>query len=62
MSNSILISIYESISTMPEYPCYISSFPQDYMNVGVGMIYTKNWPFTRLFNHHFMKVGDAAMH
>ena len=41
---------------MPEFPCKITSLPEEYMKVGVGMIFQKNWPYTDLLNFHFIKV------
>lgn len=55
-SNAVLIGVYQPLSTRAEYPCQVTSLPVDFRQVGNGFVYQKDWPYTRLFNYHFLKV------
>ena len=55
-SLDMLFAVFQPIETMDVYPCIISSIKQDYRKVGNGMVYQKDWPYTKLFNHQLYKV------
>ena len=55
-SSDLLLAIFQPIEKLDVYPCTISSIKQDYRKIGNGMVYQKDWPYTKLFNHHLLKV------
>ena len=46
---------------MPEYPCQLASVPVDYRKIGNGLIFQKDWPYTRLFNKHLNEVLERGI-
>ena len=38
------------------YPCKLTSLDKDYRAVGNGFIFRKKWPYTKIFNYHFLKA------
>ena len=44
------------IHVVKEYPCKLGSVPGDYRKIGNGMLFQKDWPYTKLINHHLYKV------
>ena len=46
---------------MAEYPCQLASVPVDYRKIGNGLIFQKDWPYTRLFNKHLNEVLERGI-
>ena len=44
------------IHVVKEYPCKLGSVPGDYRKIGNGMLFQKDWPYTKLINHHLYNV------
>lgn len=42
------------------YPCKIDYIPQANV-VNAGMIFQKNWPFTKLFNYHLLRMKEEGI-
>ena len=62
VSDTILFGVFQSISGYGgHYPCRIQSVKRDYRKIDNGMIYQKNWPFTRLFNFHLFKMHERGV-
>ena len=62
-SKSILLDSREGLISNPNYPCnidYIKSTPKDAI-LTVGMIFKKNWPYTKLFNFHLLQMRESGM-
>ena len=62
-SKSILLDSTEGLIFNPNYPCnidYIKSTPKDAI-LTVGMIFKKNWPYTKLFNFHLLQMRESGM-
>ena len=45
----------------PDYPCKLSSVAKDVYRLNTGMIYQKNWPYTRLLNQHILKLKEDGI-
>ena len=56
-TNDILFGVYQPIRMMKEYPCTISSVPIDYRKLGNGMVFQRNWAYSKLINFHLLKVS-----
>ena len=62
VTDTILFGVFQSISGYGgHYPCRIQSVKRDYRKIDNGMIYQKNWPFTRLFNFHLFKMHERGV-
>ena len=62
VSDTVLFGVFQSISGYGgHYPCRIQSVKRDYRKIDNGMIYQKNWPFTRLFNFHLFKMHERGV-
>ena len=46
---------------MAEYPCQLASVPVDYRKIGNGLMFQKDWPYTRLFNKHLNEVLERGI-
>ena len=60
-SSDVLFGVYQPIQLYKEYPCLIGSVPVDYRKIGNGLIFQKNWPYTKLINYHLYKVRKAIV-
>ena len=56
-SSDILFGVYQPIEVLPEYPCEFTSLPIDYRKLGNGMLFQKDWPYTKLINHQLYHVS-----
>ena len=43
------------------YPCRLEAVRREYRKIDNGMVYQKNWPFTRLFNHHLLILKERGI-
>merc|ERR1711862_1006466 len=60
--NSILFGVFQSISGYGgHYPCRLEAVRREYRKIDNGMVYQKNWPFTRLFNHHLLILKERGI-
>ena len=62
-SKSILLASIQELQFNHNYPCnigYIKSTPNDAI-LNVGMIFKKNWPYTKLFNFHLLMMKESGM-
>ena len=55
-STDLLLAVYKPIKLMKEYPCELTSVPVDYRKLGNGLLFQKNWSYTKLINYHLFKV------
>ena len=55
-SQKLMIAVYQPVKMYPEYPCVLTSVPRDYRKIGNGLVFEKNWPYTRFINFHLLKV------
>ncbi len=61
-TRTILFGVFQSISTYGDhYPCQIQAVKRNYREIDNGMVYPKKWPFTRLFNHHLVKLRQVGL-
>ena len=56
-SPDILFAVFQPIQLMKEYPCELTSVPIDYRKRGNGLLFQKNWSYSKLINHNLFKVG-----
>ena len=60
--NVILLHVHESVKTLAHYPCKIKKVPNYYYKKNIaGMIFKKNWPFTRLLNYHLLIMKEKGI-
>ena len=60
--NVILLHVHESVKTLVHYPCKIKKVPNYYYKKNIaGMIFKKNWPFTRLLNYHLLIMKEKGI-
>ena len=60
--NTILFGVFQSISGYGgHYPCRLEAVRREYRKIDNGMVYQKNWPFTRLFNHHLLILKERGI-
>ena len=43
------------------YPCKIKSVGKDYVPLSSGILYSKDWPYTKLINHHMLKLQERGI-
>ena len=43
------------------YPCKIKSIGKDYVPLSSGLLYSKGWRYTKLFNHHMLKLQERGI-
>ena len=61
MSRTIVISVAQPLFLLPEYPCEVTSVKHGFRKTGNGMIYQKDWPFTRLFNSEILQLSERGL-
>ena len=57
IKHTLNISRRLHVSTLHDY---IKSTPKDAI-LTVGMIFKKNWPYTKLFNFHLLQIRESGM-
>ena len=55
-TNSILLSDEQEIKWMPEYPCLIGELDMVVTQAWNGLVYQKDWQYTKLFNWHLGRI------
>ena len=55
-SSFLFYGVFQPIKLRPEYPCSLMSIPRDYRKIGNGLLFQKQWPYTKLINYHLLKV------
>ena len=43
------------------YPCKMKDVGKDYEKLSSGILYSKNWAFTKLFNHQMLKLQEEGI-
>ena len=55
--DTVLFGVFQSISGYGgHYPCRIEAVRRSYRKIDNGMVFQKNWPFTKLFNYHLLRL------
>ena len=49
--------VAQPVQLLKEYPCMLESVPGDYRKIGNGFLFQKDWPYTKLINHHLYNAS-----
>ena len=61
-SKTILFDIYEVIQIRSHYPCKLSQIKGSIRKAEpLGMVFTNNWPWAGLFNHHLLVMKESGL-
>ena len=71
LENTVSLAVYQqtmlrrtnhhSKGSYPDYPCKLAAVNKNLGLVGTGMVYQKNWPYTKLLNLHMLKLKEDGI-
>ena len=59
--DTVLFETAQTQSLQPSYPCQSSGTKKSFLRVGMGLIFTKHWPYKDLFDYHLMKLYEEGV-
>ena len=61
-NNILLLWPHTYVESLGYYPCKLNKVPDYYyQKTKAGMIFKKNWPFTRLLNYHLLVMKEKGI-
>ena len=59
--DTLLWHLFQVAEFNPQYPCNLAHVERHNSKQSGGMLYKKNWPYTKLLSHHLLKMKESGL-